>query len=183
MPELDGATKLHLGCGSNPIADWANLDLATAPGVIKWDLIDPLPVADGAVKFVFTEHFIEHVDRAQGRAIINECHRVLEPGGILRVSTPDLKKLVEEYSTGRLDEWLDVGFAPSSPCRLLNEGLRSWGHQFVYDEEELGHLLTDAGFESFARVPWHSSTYEDLRDLECRPYHGDLIFEAVKAGI
>ena len=60
---------------------------------------------------------------------------------MLRLSTPDLRKVVDEYLGERLTEWADVGWNPSSPCALVNEGLSRWGHRFVYDGPELRSLL------------------------------------------
>jgi predicted SAM-dependent methyltransferase len=63
---------------------------------------------------------------------------------------------------------------------MLNEGLREWGHQFVYDACELGRLLEEAGFREVTQVAWRESTTPALRNLECRPFHGEIICEATK---
>jgi len=178
--QLLGRDKLHLGCGGHLLPSWANVDLDGPEGVVCLDLSKPLPVADGAVKFVFCEHFIEHISAEQGRAFLRECCRVLRPGGVMRVSTPDLNTLVQEYLAGRVGEWRDVDWSPATPCAMINEGLRLWGHQFVYDEAELVSALKAAGFSNVGRMPWHESGHVELRDLETRPYHRDLILEATK---
>jgi predicted SAM-dependent methyltransferase len=175
---LAGHTRLHLGCGNNVIAGWANVDADAVDGVIAWDLRRPLPAPDASFDYVFSEHFIEHVTRDEALRLLRECVRVLRPGGVLRTSTPDLRKLVSEYLAGRLDEWRDVAWLPQTPCRLLNEGMRSWGHQFVYDEPELRLLLAEAGFANVERVAWRESTHDALRSLECRPLHDEIIVEA-----
>lgn len=175
---LAGHTRLHLGCGRNVIAGWANVDAEGGEGVIAWDLRRPLPAADASFDYVFSEHFIEHVTRDEALRLLRECMRVLKPGGVLRTTTPDLRKLVAEYLAGRLDEWRNVEWLPATPCRLLNEGMRSWGHQFVYDEPELRLLLAEAGFADVERVAWRESGRPALRALECRPFHDEIIVEA-----
>lgn len=175
---LAGQTRLHLGCGRNVVPGWANVDAEGGAGVIAWDLRRPLPAADASFDYVFSEHFIEHVTRDEALRLLRECRRVLKPGGVLRTTTPDLRKLVAEYLSGRLDEWRDVAWLPESPCRLLNEGMRLWGHQFVYDEPELRALLAEAGFADVERVAWRESSHEALRGLECRPLHDEIIVEA-----
>lgn len=177
---LDGQTRVHLGCGPHVFEGWVNLDVGGGAGVVPYDLTGKLPFRDASVERVFTEHFIEHVSRERGRRFISECARILKPGGVLRVSTPDLRRLVEEYVHGRTTEWLDQGWKPATPARMLNEGMRSWGHVFVYDEAELIDALRAGGFSRFVRVGWHESTVSDLRDLERRSFHGDLIVEATK---
>jgi len=175
---LAAHSRLHLGCGGNVMPGWANVDAEGGPGVIAWDLRKPLPAADATFDYVFSEHFIEHVTRDEALRLLRECVRVLKPGGVLRTSTPDLRKLIEEYQAGRLDEWRDMQWLPGTPCKLLNEGMRLWGHQFVYDEPELRLLLAEAGFAAVERVTWRESGHEALRAIECRPLHAEIIVEA-----
>lgn len=174
------AERLHLGCGGNLLPGWANVDLETAAGVIQHDLTEPFPLPTGTVQFIYSEHFIEHITRAQALALLRECQRVLAPGGVIRLSTPNLRKLLDEYSARRTAEWSDVDWHPSTPCQMVNEGMRLWGHQFVYDPDELTLLLHEAGFEQITQVPWRESLHPELKGLECRPFHGEIIVEAMK---
>jgi predicted SAM-dependent methyltransferase len=171
--------RLHLGCGSNLMPGWLNVDLDT-PGAIDWDLSRPIPLPTGSIRFIYSEHFIEHITREQGLAHLRECHRLLGKGGVLRISTPDLRALAEQYLSGNLDEWIEAHWRPETPARLLNEALRSWGHQFVYDEAELFNALRVVGFALVRRVLWRQSDHPALRNLETRPFHRDLIVEATK---
>lgn len=175
-----GSTRLHLGCGDHVLDGWANIDALGLSGVIPWDLTNPLPVAESTVDFIFSEHFIEHITLEQGRRLVADCHRVLRPGGVVRLSTPDLMKLVEEYLADRVDEWTDVNWTPATPCQLVNEAVRQWGHQFIYDFSELDLMLRAAGFREVRRVSWRQSDYAELRGLERRPDHGEVIVEATK---
>ena len=52
--------KVNVGCGTNPVSDWINLDLIDYPGVYKWDCTDGLPFEDGSVAIIFGEHIYEH---------------------------------------------------------------------------------------------------------------------------
>lgn len=159
---------------------WANVDLTGNGLVVGWNLTQRLPVRSETVDFIFCEHFIEHISLEEGKRFLSECHRMLRPGGVLRVSTPSLNKLVEEYVACRLSEWTDVEWKPATPCRLLNEGLRLWGHQFVYDARELRNLIEEVGYDKVTEQAWHQSVNPELRGLERRPFHGELIFEATK---
>lgn len=169
--------RLHLACGDNILEGWTNIDLN---GDISWDLTKALPVRPGVIELIFCEHFIEHITLNQAQAFLAECFRCLRPAGTLRLSTPSLVKIVAEYVLGRTSEWEDVGWTPATPCQMLNEGLRSWGHQFVYDDVELRDILNEAGFREIKRVARRESTNANLNGLECRPSHGELIFEAIK---
>jgi hypothetical protein len=69
---------------------------------------------------------------------------------------------------------------PATLCDLLNEGMRSWGNQYVFDRPRLIECLQQAGFARVASVPWRQSALPALQNLERRPFHGDLIVEAQK---
>lgn len=170
--------KIHLGCGTNYIKGWVNVDLDSPLADVHLDLRCPLPYPDASVNFIFNEHFIEHVTREEGLAFLKECRRVLIPEGVFRVSTPDLRWLVAQYVSGKLDEWTDVGWVPETSCRLFNEGMRLWGHQFVYDLPELLLTLREAGFTDVRQMKHRESIHSDLVGLECRPWHQELIVEA-----
>jgi predicted SAM-dependent methyltransferase len=178
--KLRGAKKLHLACGSNPIKGWTNIDLESNGDVIGWDLTEKLPIEAGSIDLIYSEHFIEHISDVQSKQLLAECYDMLRPGGILRISTPDLKKLIEEYTSERLTEWRDVGWLPHTPCQMLNEGVRRWGHQFIYDAPELERVLQSVGFKTITRMSWRDSPHADLRNLECRPNHQELIYEVTK---
>lgn len=180
MNKLSRFTKLNLGSGANVIDGWANIDLLSNKKVISLDLTKPLPIRSQKIKFIYSEHFIEHISFVQAKALLGECYRVLQYGGVIRVSTPSLRKLIDAYLSGNCSEWNDVGFNPSSPCQMMNDGMRLWGHQFVYDAEELKYLLEEIGFHSVTNVPWRESKYEELKGLEVRPFHDEIIVEAIK---
>ncbi len=172
--------KLHLACGDNIIPGWSNVDVEDSGSVIGWDLRRPLPLDAECMRLIYSEHFVEHIAPAEAAALLRECQRVLEPDGILRVSTPDLRKLAQLYLSGRLNEWGDMGWTPATPARMMNEGMRSWGHQFLYDAPELEMLLQSVGFAAITRVRWGESAVAELQRIESRPDHEELIYECRK---
>ena len=173
--------KLHLGCGQNYIENWINIDSHSPYKIdLCYDLRNPLPYHEESVDFIFNEHFIEHLTLNEGLVFLKECYRVLKINGVLRISTPSLNWLVSMYVANKLDEWKDVGFMPTTKCNLMNEGMRSWEHIYIYDYEQLVSVLENASFKQIYSVPWRKSIYEELNGLECRPYHRELIIEAVK---
>jgi predicted SAM-dependent methyltransferase len=169
--------KLHLGSGGRIIDGWANIDISGLR-TIPWDLRNPLPLAPGQVRFVYSEHFIEHIDRDAARRLLSRVRAAMAAGAVIRVSTPDLAKLVKDYQAGRVIRMEHGGWFPETPCRMVNEGMRLWGHTFVYDEPELVALLDECGFSDIRRVKWGESDNPELRRLESRPDFDDLIVEA-----
>jgi predicted SAM-dependent methyltransferase len=100
-----GALRLHIGCGTNPLPGWINIDrIARAPGVAT--TIDPtaLPYADGSVDEVLAEHVFEHFSFADEAVVWREMARVLRPGGRLVIEVPDFAWVCETFLAAR-DEW------------------------------------------------------------------------------
>jgi SAM-dependent methyltransferase len=91
---------LNLGCGVRRHPDWINVDAhARVDGILEHDLRRPLPFPDNTFKVVYHSHTLEHFDAEQGRRLMRECHRVLAPGGVVRVVVPDLEQIARDYLT------------------------------------------------------------------------------------
>ncbi len=45
----------------------------------------------------FIEHVLEHIGLDDVFHLLDECRRVLRPGGVRRVSVPDFRKYAESY--------------------------------------------------------------------------------------
>src|SRR6185369_4266618 len=83
--------RLILGSGVHRTAGWLASDIAPTDGsAIYLDARRRLPFADDALDYVFAEHMLEHISYSSGAALVREIFRVLRPGGIFRVATPDL---------------------------------------------------------------------------------------------
>jgi SAM-dependent methyltransferase len=57
--------------------------------IVRQDLTKRLPFEDGSVDAVYSSHFFEHIYLSEAQAILRECHRILRPGGVLRLALPD----------------------------------------------------------------------------------------------
>ena len=173
--------KLHLGSGGNYIEGWINIDTGSKIKVDEcFDLRNPLPYQNNSINFIYNEHFIEHLTYDQGFLLLKECYRVLMPTGVLRISTPNLEWIVEKYVENNITEWANIRFNPISKCFMLNESLRRWGHQFVYDPPELKNILRLSGFHTLKQCEWRKSNFSELSMLESRLYHKEIIIEATK---
>ncbi len=90
--------RLNIGCGSRIRSGWVNIDFAsTDPNVIRHDLLTSLPFADGQFSFVYGSHVLEHFTKADAVRVLNECQRILVPGGVIRCVVPDLERLARNY--------------------------------------------------------------------------------------
>ena len=82
--------KLHLGCGSKILDGFVNVDILPSPGVnVQWDLNNrPWPWEDGSVIEIIAKDLVEHLEITLIK-FMDECHRVLTPGGTVYIKTPD----------------------------------------------------------------------------------------------
>jgi predicted SAM-dependent methyltransferase len=122
---------------------------------IQLDATRPLPFADGAFEWVYAEHFIEHISLREGITWLREVRRVLKPGGFVRLTTPDLRRYAEAYLAGddtffaaHRERMRQYGFPPMETRRawMVNQIFQYWGHQWIYDADELRHAAQAAGF-------------------------------------
>jgi predicted SAM-dependent methyltransferase len=87
--------KLHLGCGSDYLEGYVNIDLSAAQHTIakpKTDLIADfrtLKYEDGTVDEIRCHHVFEHFTRAEALKLLLEWRRWLKIGGVLHIETPD----------------------------------------------------------------------------------------------
>jgi len=89
---------LNLGGGRNchPARYYENyiaVDMNTRSQrfAVSHDLRTPIPLPDGSVTRILTEEFIEHIPIPDIASLLVECHRLLKPGGLMRVACPDYK--------------------------------------------------------------------------------------------
>ena len=139
--------QLQFGSGQNILPPpWENFDLDV-------NIRSPLPFEIGSAKCILAEHVIEHVTFREGLAFLQECLRVLEIGGVLRLSFPDITRhiKVSEYREGfskyysrvmqsEEDVWLSI--------------LTDWEHKSCWTAEMAGRVLLAVGFTKGIRLPY-----------------------------
>lgn len=71
------------------------LDIANCEGVdIIHDLtVFPYPIEDESVDAIHSSHFVEHLDGIERMKFFDECHRILKPGGKMRLIHPYYKSV------------------------------------------------------------------------------------------
>jgi hypothetical protein len=67
---------------------------------------------------------------------------------MMRLLTPNLRVLATRYveRSSELLDWYRQHYGTTHFAEILNHGMRSWGHQFIYDDEILAHELQAIGF-------------------------------------
>ena len=177
--------KLHIGCGAVKLAGWINIDESPHPGVtdLHLDITQGLPYHDNSCSLIHHEHFLEHLSAEAGLNFLKECYRVLKSGGVMRIAMPSLDLIIEKSYLGNWKDqdwlkWPEYQFIKTR-AEMLNISFRWWGHQWLYDREELHRRLQEAGFTIIRDVEWGNSDIPELRNLETRK-DSLLICEAEK---
>lgn len=97
---------LNIGCGRRYHRDWVNLDLESIDAeIIPHDVTRGVPFEQSQFDAVYHSHILEHLKPEQGKELINECFRVLKPGGILRIVVPDLERIARLYLATHERAW------------------------------------------------------------------------------
>ena len=187
--------KLQVGAGNNSPAGWLNTDIVPAGSQAYLDITKPLPFADGSFQYIFGEHVIEHIPYEDGLAFFKEAHRILAPGGKIRMVTPNLSvylalfnKPDPEHSIGTANyvkrkleaqAWSE---SPDPACIILNNQMRWFGHQLLYTPALLRSSLEQAGFTQIRQYAAGESDDAVLKAIDFGPstYYKDVnAFEAM----
>lgn len=149
---------LQIGCGPHRKAGWINTDLLGNEAMdFPLDITKRFPFPDDYFSVIYGSEVIEHVTREDARRFLREARRVLRPGGVLRLTTPDIEAVAQIYlgthpkGDIRLHEkyWLDPEFSRDI---WINAAFRFYGHQWLYSFDALSQELNDAGFAEICRA-------------------------------
>lgn len=151
--------KLHLGCGRRYIPGFIHIDAVDYSHVDHVTTIDNLSfIPDNSVELIYNCHVLEHFKRRDVGRVLREWHRVLRPGGTLRISVPDFAKICEVYQKfGQLD--LVIGPLFGRQDYLYNI------HYNVFDFATLSRVLENAGFVNVRRYDWRETEHADVDDF------------------
>jgi predicted SAM-dependent methyltransferase len=214
-----GTLKLNLGCGHVTPGGWVNVDgsnrawlasrlpavdrLFTSIGVLPRseftgeavyaDLTKEFPWPDGSASAVYMGEVLEHFTPEAGEALVRRCHKVLRPGGVLRLRVPDnarfWRNYLEEYTATRArprkdwtiehSQWIERFFRDICVERPGRFSARSFGHfhKWMYDDLSLIALFEKVGFREVDRMTFRQSRIEDIERVEARD---DLIVEGIR---
>jgi predicted SAM-dependent methyltransferase len=156
------ARYLHLGCGPKYLPGFANIDGNFLRKTDAWlDLRIGLPFASGSVDSIYSSHVFEHFYAHHLQRILRECHRVLRPGGGMRIVVPDMATAVRAYVEARPEAFTDFPRACRSlGGKLSNQLFCEGGHRQAFDFSYMQELLGEAGFSEVWDIGAHrSETY------------------------
>jgi predicted SAM-dependent methyltransferase len=177
---------LNLGSGPRGIksGNWLNVDGFIDKNVeFRFDFGRPMPFNDDLFDGIFCEHVIEHFDFEHGKALLTECHRILKPGGVIRIIVPHGNKILKSY----FDSPEFIAKYKETTTGLPMEAINQWfyqryEHQCIYDAPYMNYQLNKIGFEECNEVDFKTSKFnqsELLMDDEKYKWES-LYFEGKK---
>ena len=193
--------RLHVGCGHVLLKDWLNILYEKrqeygrihhnngAPW-LNYNLLKRWPVENNSICFIAGSHFIEHLDLNDGIRFLGEAFRVLRPGGVIRLSCPDLEIYARHYVNGDknffehklIREWCAFKKAETPGEIFIAKAYDSGGsHKWFYDFDSLKHVLGSAGFHKVRKCGRLEGAVPDLETIEPSGRELETLYvEAVK---
>jgi len=99
--------RLHWGCGLITPFGWVNSDIQALPGVdVVADIRAGLPLATDSFDYIVSIHTLPEIPYCDLDRALFELHRLLRPGGALRLGLPDLNKAIQAYLANDIDYFM-----------------------------------------------------------------------------
>lgn len=182
-----GSRRLEIGSGDRPQRGYIHID--QDPWAWHVEVVASawrLPFPDDWAEEIVAVHSLEHVHPRLLLPTLGEWHRVLRPGGRLRVHVPNAPRIMQRFMEAPRDaKWALMGALLGMYCGpdSATPGHLAWpsDHQILFDTELLRWAVETAGYSDAVDVTseladTHTEAWKDLvSDFS-------LIFEAKKDG-
>jgi len=184
---------LNLGCGGLIVEEepWMNCDDAfnsdehekRVPKYYKKvNLTKEFPFPDNSIDGILLSHVLEHLPLHPTIRCLEECYRVLIPGGIVRISSPDPERVYNlTLQEPDFKDWGERNSQSGLPLRGSPTGYTFmqfclfWDlhnesqHLQMLGKFDLFCLLRGAGFKQHYEMPYGKSSLQGLEKLDNRP--------------
>lgn len=175
MPNLARVTetrRLNWGCGNWIQEGWINSDIKGDRGAqLVCDIRQGLTLDDDSIDYAVSIHALPEFTITEMVGILAELRRVLKPGGVLRLSVPDLLKGVAAYQRGDRDYFLvPDADARALGAKLILQLLWQGYSKTVFTAEYLEEALLKAGFGEVAHCQFKEtkSEWPEIIELDNR---------------
>lgn len=163
---------IELGAGDKKGENgWLTIDMT--PGCdLFWDLRKGIPFPNESVSKIYSSHFFEHLSFREGQQFLDECRRVLVPGGVFSVCVPNARLYLEAYVKSiPLEGGPYFGYKPAynNTTRIDYVNYTAFmdgHHKYMFDEENLLHILNAKGFKNVRARSFDPELDIHSRDFE-----------------
>lgn len=162
---------LNVGCGSNrPGPPWTNIDqlhstlavgtpertaLDKESNYVDFDISFGLPFPEDSFDGLLISHVLEHFDCHGAVKVLESCHRVLKPGGLLVVSVPDAHYFLSVFYEDTPERAVELFGEPIHDAwqkSFFSYALFHAAHKAILTESSLWCLLLAAGFRTIMPI-------------------------------
>ena len=177
--------KLHFGCGPRILKGWINIDLTFEsfepylqyytddhyPAALRGNrddlfiiniLNDGLPLPDNSVDLIFHEDFFEHLTQKEQIVFLAETFRVMKPGSVHRINTPNL-----------VVSMLDNSSFSKGKDGVFTAEWDNWHHHNIITPSILEEMAKIVGYSEIIFNSKNHSTAAHLLPSEYRPNEKD----------
>jgi predicted SAM-dependent methyltransferase len=131
---------------------WLTIDVTSACD-IYWDLRKGIPFPDNSVSKIYSSHFFEHLSYKEGQILLDDCIRVLIPGGLFSICVPNARMYIQAYLAPETSKYTFSYYQPAYNCTTKIDYVNyiaymDGHHKYMFDEENLMHILRQKGFRN-----------------------------------
>lgn len=150
---------LNIGCGSNKIEGYVNIDTEESckPDLLHDILEKPLPYENGSVDRIVFFHCIEHVRKCYHRALLEDFYRVLREDGQIFISYPNFWECAQRWhnNTGAQRKFWEA--------TLYGRQLYDTDyHVCAMNPDELGEMMNQIGYKNVTSRPEPHEIYNTI---------------------
>lgn len=147
--KINEGIRIHLGSGEVNLQGWINIDgikLAHIHNVDKdFNLHE---FKDNSVSEIYLSHVLEHFSFKESKVLLENLKFKLKPSGIIRISVPDIDKILHVY-----EETKNLNLLKNAIMGGQNTDLDF--HKSIYNFTELKNLLLSSGYKNVLK--WNTT--------------------------
>jgi predicted SAM-dependent methyltransferase len=171
---LNNQEDVHLEIGSGAKKGengWITLDCIVNAD-IYWNLQRGIPFPNDSVRKIYSSHLFEHLSFKDMQKLLDECMRVLTPGGVFSICVPNSRLYIAAYlKDEELDSSMFFGhkqaFDNVSRMDYVNYIAYMDGeHKYMFDEENLIRIIEKKGFRDVSLRGFDAALDQQDRDHE-----------------
>ena len=164
--------RLNWSVGPVAVPGWLNVHVdGGEPWDVAHDIRGGIPIQDGAVDYAVSIHALAEIPYRELVPVLAELHRVIAPGGVLRIAVPDLVLLHDAYRRGDAAVFEVPDEDAARPgAKLVTQVVWYGLNRTPFTFDALEELLTEAGFRGVTRrAPGETGTeWPDIAALDGR---------------
>ncbi len=178
----DKKVYIHLGCGPIDAKGFINVDVIPYSHIHYIQQVEDLNIfPDEYADLIYACHVLEHISHNKISEVLKEWQRVLKKNGVLRISVPDIDKLIDVYFAEEKNISAIIGPLMGGQDNPYNF------HKSVFNKSYLTELLLSSGFREVKEWEPEKVEMHTFEDWASRPiitkekeYFISLNIEAIK---